>query len=454
MTVITQLLSVQETLTNRDAKKHIVHPFDVPPGATQLDVRFEFAPLQVEGQMGTNNLSLSLFDPEGPRGAGHSCLDRSSISISAVYATPGYVPGALQPGQWTLVIDTHMVLSGTPVGYRLDVGVLFDPIPGYAPVRTKGVTNPRGTGWYRGDLHAHSIHSDAHWDVPDLVEAARAYGLDFVTLTDHNTIAPLAQMDSLAADDLLTMGGLELTTYYGHALALGVRHWIDWRVRDGERTMQDIAAEVEAAGGLFVIAHPMSEGDPICTGCDWRYDDMLPGSARIVEVWNGGQWADYNERSLALWYSWLNQGHCIVATAGTDAHGPSPAALQPGFNVVYAEALSEAAILQAISLGHLYLSSGPKLKISATTADGACAMMGDLLRGQSAEVTVRWDGAPDESCLRLVADGTPQAEFPAMFTGQQTWQVSPERATWYVAELRDKDGTMLALTNPIFLQLN
>jgi len=253
-----QLLSIQGMFTAQDAKNHIPHSFDVPAGAAQLDVRFEFAPLQVEGQPGTNNLSLSLFDPLGARGAGHNCLDRSSISISAVYATPGYVSGALQPGVWILVIDTHMVLPGAPLNYRLDVTVLFDPIPGEAHVWKKGITNPRGPGWYRGDLHAHTIHSDAHWDMPDLVEAARAYDLDFVTLTDHNTVSPLAQMDSLSTDDLLTMGGLELTTYYGHALALGVRRWIDWRVRADERTIQDIAAEVEAAGGLFVIAHPMS----------------------------------------------------------------------------------------------------------------------------------------------------------------------------------------------------
>jgi len=101
-----QLLSIEGTLTAHDAKQHIPNSFDVPANATQLDVRFEFAPLHVEGQIGTNNLSLSLFDPDGVRGAGHNCLDRSSIRISAVYATPGYVPGALQPGKWTLVIRT------------------------------------------------------------------------------------------------------------------------------------------------------------------------------------------------------------------------------------------------------------------------------------------------------------------------------------------------------------
>ena len=40
----------------------------------------------------------------------------------------------------------------------------------------------RGPNWYRGDLHAHSIHSDAAWDIPDLLNWAHERGLDFATL--------------------------------------------------------------------------------------------------------------------------------------------------------------------------------------------------------------------------------------------------------------------------------
>ncbi|MEZ4662801.1 MAG: hypothetical protein R2911_35070 [Caldilineaceae bacterium] len=38
-------------------------------------------------------------------------------------------------------------------------------------------------------------------------------GLDFIALTDHNTVSPLAEMAQLGGDGLLTMGGQELTTF-------------------------------------------------------------------------------------------------------------------------------------------------------------------------------------------------------------------------------------------------
>ena len=44
-----------------------------------------------------------------------------------------------------------------------------------------------GAGWYRGDLHSHTFHSDAR-GAPELLHAAaRQAGLDFLAVTDHNT---------------------------------------------------------------------------------------------------------------------------------------------------------------------------------------------------------------------------------------------------------------------------
>ena len=61
----------------------------------------------------------------------------------------------------------------------------------------------RRAGWYLGDLHAHSVHSDGAWEVTDLVAAARTRGLDFATLTDHNTASGLAEMERCAGAGVL-----------------------------------------------------------------------------------------------------------------------------------------------------------------------------------------------------------------------------------------------------------
>jgi hypothetical protein len=300
-------------------------------------------------------------------------------------------------------------------------------------------------------LHTHTVHSDGDWDVTGLLATARARGLDFITLTDHNTVTGLDEMDRASSANLLTMGGMELTTFWGHALSLGTRRWIDWRVRLGGRTMPGIVDEVAAAGGLFVIAHPGSVGDPFCTGCDWRYADMMPGPARAVEVWNGAWDGDSgNERSLALWYDWLSQGRRLVATAGTDAHGPEPM-VGAGFNVVYAETLSEAAILRTIGRGHLYLSAGPQVEFSARTPTGDRALMGDALPAGAAELTVGWARCPEDARLQLMADGRPLAEWRPGGNGTRAWSLSAGQARWCLVELRDAQGRMLALTNPIFL---
>jgi hypothetical protein len=439
------------TLTERDHKRHIAHDIHVPDGTTRLEIRFAFAPHIVDGMK--NMLCLSLFDPRGFRGAGHRHGSEHIVTLTADTATPGYLPGPLPGGLWSVVIDTHMVMPGEPCVYTLDVSATSEPVAATAPQQTTAQLRPEsgGPGWYRGDLHAHTIHSDAHWDMPDLLAAARARGLDFVTLTDHNTVSGLPAFARAAATDLLTMGGLELTTFWGHALALGTRQWVDWRVQAGQRSMRDIARDVEASGALFVIAHPFSPGDPICTGCDWRYAEMMPGNAHAVEIWNGLWNGDTdNEQGLALWYNWLNEGYRLAATAGTDAHGPAPADARPGFNVVHAAARTEQDILKAVRDGRLYLSSGPTVSFTAETSGDVIMQIGDQLPDSSATLHASWNNGPAHGQARLIVDGEVHAAASAGAHGDAHWEL-PRVGRWCVLELRDSDGLMLAVTNPIFL---
>lgn len=437
---------IHDELTTQDTHRYIVHPFIVPEGATRIEIDFTYAPKRA-GRY-ANLLTLSLFDPEKERGTGHRGQPEQHVMVSKTEATPGYLPGSLPAGEWMLVVNTNLINPDAPVTYDADIGIRFDEEePVATPAWTPGTTDPRGPGWYRGDLHAHTIHSDGSWNVSDLVDFARQHQLDFVTLSDHNTTSALKEMDSYSSDDLLTMGGFELTTFYGHALALGVRDMLEWRVKAGERTMSDIFAEIKAAGGLFIIAHPMCPGDPVCTGCQWEYPDMMPGPARVVEVWNE-HWksGSNNPGSVNLWYEWLNQGQRLSATVGTDIHGASDR--EWGFNVVYAEALTEQAILNGIRQGHLYMSSGPEVSFSGTSSSGQAAMMGDILHGDAHTLNLSWQHCRKGDVVRFIVDGETHKEIEASETGDHAWQLRGDH--WCLVEIRDEEGNMRVLTNPVY----
>ncbi len=440
---------IHGALNPQTSKQHIPHAFTVPVGASKLFIKLEYTPHHVAGQPYNNMLCLTLFDPEGCRGARHNNPDQS-LTITEFSATPGYTPGKLQAGTWTIFIDTHRILPPDEIKYKLEIEISTEPLDEMTPQWAKRSVKSREQGWYRGDLHGHTLHSDASWDVPEFVQYARDYKLDFVTLTDHNTVSALSQLDSLAGDDLLTMGGSELTTYYGHALSLGVRTWQEWRVGVNNITMPEIALQVKNKGGIFIIAHPKSIGDPECTGCDWHYADMMPGNARHIEIWNG-DWAgdSGNEKGLELWYRWLNKGYRMVATAGTDSHGPTKNQ-NLGFNHIYANDLTELDILNAIQQGHLYVSSGPKLELVAKNQTLERAMMGDEISGDEVTLSLNWSDCQEGDVLKLIINGDVATEqFPAE-RGLLEWAL-PNHAHWCVVEMRNKHGEMQAVTNPIFV---
>lgn len=428
------------TLSHHEVKTHLEFSFEVPEAIQGLEFTFDFAPAKV-GEI-RNMICLSLFDPDRFRGSGHRHGSQHQVGLGATYATPGYLPGILPPGTWRVLAHAHMIMPGEPLTYSLSV-TATDAAAVQRPPEVSLSRPVGGSGWYRGNLHAHSDHSDASWTVEDLIRDAQRYELDFVTLSDHNTTSGLAEMASRATPELLTIDGLELTTFYGHALALGRREWLDWITEP----MSVLATRADAEG-LFVIAHPRVQGDPVCTGCRWEYLELMPGAARATEVWNRGTWSDSNEEALALWYEWLNAGHRLVATAGTDAHGPAPEGSAVGFNVVYAEALTEAAILKAVREGRSYLSSGPLFELVARSASGEEVMTGEVI-DLPATLALDYAKVPAGARVRHIANG--QVSHQASLAGEGRFELPvPAAARWCVLELRARDGTLLALTNPVF----
>ncbi|MDI7276622.1 MAG: CehA/McbA family metallohydrolase [Anaerolineae bacterium] len=450
----------EDTLSPKDCKRYLLLPFDVPPGTTRLRLDFQYEPKRVAWPKDIGNLlCLSLLDPHGFRGAQHSEGNRKVVEIGPSAATPGFVPGPLPAGRWTLEVDVFLVLPGEPVNYRAEVR-LASEAPGREASRevVTGAWRPqpplrRQPGWYRGDLHTHTVHSDGSQTVAQFLDIARQRRLDYVALTDHNTISQLADPALDGCRDLAIVPGMELTTHYGHAVSLGTPSWIDWRTGHDGRTIGQALAQVRTEGGLSVLAHLAAFGDPACTGCTWLYTDQMPGALDAMEVWNGFwfQVGNNNPVTLRIWKEWLQAGHRLPAVAGTDFHSPKDYGPGAPFSVVHARELSAAGIVEGVARGHVMVSAGPELYLQATLADGGVAIMGDAVEARAVRaVQMRWLGAPDGARVLWLVDG----EVLAAWEGAhgEASPALPGGSRWALAEMWGPDGALLAVTNPLYLR--
>ncbi|GHA25641.1 phosphoesterase [Devosia pacifica] len=434
---------------------HVGHEFEVPEGTGTLRLRFEHDPRHPGVGDIPHQLSISVYGPNGPRGTRHNNADQSPV-ISTGFASPGYLAGPIEPGTWRVEIDVHRLLPPGDVSYTIDVMTDEGEAIAEKTITPQSGQKKRGPGWYKGDLHGHTIHSDADLEVSDYLELALSRGFDFVALTDHNTVSGIRELEARAGNAITIIGGTELTTFHGHALVLSTRDLVDWRIRDKE-TMSARAAEVARDGKLFIIAHPKAEGHPFCTGCRWAYSDMLPGPARHVEIWNR-EWRPCagNEQAIGVFYRWLNEGYRMVATAGTDTHRPSPESARLAANYVYAEDNTEAALLAAISSGRSFVSSGPFVSFSATTHDGLSAQMGEVADQGTLCLEMSWRAETPASDLtgltaRLICRGEIIETWDCAETSEAQSSLGAKNGDWFTLELRDHRGALYALTNPIFV---
>lgn len=108
--------------------------------------------------------------------------------------------------------------------------------------------------WPRGAFHVHTTRSDGKGTVEEVAAAAKAAGLQFVVLTDHNDFEP---REPAFVDGVLMIPAVEISTSTGHLVAFGMQTPLD-----GPRARQEGVSAVEAAGGVSVLAHPVQKKNP------------------------------------------------------------------------------------------------------------------------------------------------------------------------------------------------
>ena len=225
------------TLEDRFASPWHYLPVEVPAGAAGLRVELDYE--RVDGTV----LDLGCLGPGGFRGWSGSA--RESFVITPEAATPGYLPGEIEAGTWQVMIGVHRV-PPDGVRYRLtaettplSTALRLPPVPPEPPAPRdrpprRALPARPGQRWLAGDLHTHTVHSDGMLTVAELAALAAGRGLDFLAVTDHNTVSHHAELAAAARRYGITLlPGQEVTTDSGHAGALGEIGWVDFRRASG-----------------------------------------------------------------------------------------------------------------------------------------------------------------------------------------------------------------------------
>jgi hypothetical protein len=355
------------TLEDRFASPWHALPVEIPPGSGALRVELEY-------DRSAAVLDLGCAGPAGFRGWSGGA--RRSFVITAEDATPGYLPGELEPGRWEVLIGIYRLPPGG-IGYSLTAEVAGRrgrlapaPVPDPPPPLTdrpgrRDLPARTGHRWLAGDLHTHTVHSDGAQTVPELARFAARRGLDFIAVTDHNTVSHHAELPGAAARyGISLIPGQEITTADGHAGALGDLGWIDFR-----EPADSWLAATEQGGGLLSINHPI--------GGHVSWTIPMRGRPPLAEVWHWS-WLDLHWTTPLAW--WLAWDPAALAVGGSDWHRPGSDA-PPGSPTTWVESAGDGPgeILDGLRAGRASISArrdGPVLlrmggELVAVGAEGA-----------------------------------------------------------------------------------
>lgn len=434
-------------------------PFKVPPGTHRISVTFHNL-----GRDQHTVIDLGMLDPVRFRGS--SGGNKDHFTIGETDATPSYLPGALPPGRWHLLLAVPNIRPGVTSHFRAEVW--FNSPPEDSSFTDQPLSNR--VGWYRGDLHMHDAHSDGSCpsqtgkQVPCplffTVEAAVRRGLDFIAITDHNAQSQYDDERELQPyfDRLLLIPGRELTTFHGHANEFGATGFIDYRVPD----VNTMFRSARALGAIVSINHPEAPTGEICMGCGWNPSPPADMSlVTSIEVVNGG-----GKPATRFWEDQLRRGYRLTAVGGSDNHHADWPAERPGSvgyptTVIHARDLSVAGILEGIRSGRVFIdvtgSRNRLLEMHAESGSFSTDMGGSIAAPNGRPVALQVHVANcSDATVHYFVDGAesqalpPQPVSSADQTVHAQWTSDGSRH-WLRVEIHDAQDRLLLLGNPVYI---
>jgi hypothetical protein len=223
----------------------------------------------------------------------------------------------------------------------------------------------------------------------------------------------------------------------------------------GDNMIDRHLREVRSAGELCVAAHPHA---PYPTGeFMYSYEGF-----DAVEVWNGPwssdvPWQADNEAALADWQRSLaadvRQGRWRPAIGNSDTHLENQIGVPQ--TVVLADDRSVDALLAGIRAGRSWIAANSDVELTVTAVAGdQSAGIGESLQSGDNQVVVRVDlrGAPSGNVSIHTNEGKRHSQpLPPAGLGSVEWRTSAAESAFVRVEVRDAEGHMVALGNPIVL---
>ncbi len=228
--------------------------------------------------------------------------------------------------------------------------------------------------WFKGNLHTHTTESDGDADPEWVANWYKEHGYDFLVLSDHNHRTILDQ----EIDGLLMVPGEEITAQINmgsipiHINGIGVSRVVE--PTDGTDIVATIQANVNSirdAGGIAQINHPNFR---------WAFDHTHISQIRgasLIEVHNSHPQnnmygAPGKPSDEEIWDKVLSSGRVLFGTATDDSHNyhdwlPSMSNPGRGWVMVPAKDLSVPSIMECLTIGDFYFSTGVTLVTHVTT---------------------------------------------------------------------------------------
>ncbi|MCK9558881.1 MAG: PHP domain-containing protein [Candidatus Marinimicrobia bacterium] len=193
---------------------------------------------------------------------------------------------------------------------------------------------------YIGCIHVHTIFSDGSGSYPQIIQAAKEAGLDYLMVSDHMTLRGREEGFSDWYDNLFVSVGYEIQDKDDrhHYLAFGLD-----KMLPAEYGHEEYIKAVRDAGALGIAAHPLEQRDenlslpgfPAITWSSLDYPEI-----EVVEIWNmmshwleattirNKYWNVIHPRSFSTspandlmnWWDEANLTRKVVGIGSVDAH--------------------------------------------------------------------------------------------------------------------------------------